>query len=87
MWEWDSTLITFDQTCWFYDGVYNCVIGDTANEIILFNLYISKTVDIMLLNKVTETIDLSITQQKEHTVKIQKQLESDGLVKKTFLVT
>ena len=61
MWEWDSTLIHFDQTCWYYDGVDNCdytIIVDP--EIVLFTLHISRNMPITLTKKATKTFTLLI---------------------------
>jgi hypothetical protein len=32
MWTWDSTEITFDQTCWFFDGYNGCIVTGGGSD-------------------------------------------------------
>ena len=45
MWSWDSVDITFDQTCWTFDGSNNCaILAGAGYPVIIYETLPVKTV-------------------------------------------
>ena len=69
MWSWDSVEITFDQTCWTFDGYDGC-----DSETIAFGLQVTRAHELELdvTTTLSNALNVTITLIKSLSVKINK---------------